>query len=115
LSPTADNRGALAPTQEAVTTYRRLAEAEPAAYLPDLATGLWAFGWVRAAGGQELDSALRAAEEATAIYKSLAQDLPQAFAGLLRAASLTRADVLDGLGRTSEAEELRRQNRTDQE
>ena len=115
LSEVGDTRGALAPTEEAVTIRRRLAEAEPAAYLPALAMGLWAFGWVRAAGGQELDAALCAAEEATAIYESLAHDLPQAFAGLLRTASLTRADVLDGLGRTNEAEELRRQLRTDQE
>ena len=34
LSEVGDKRAALQPTKEAVTVYRRLAEAEPAAYLP---------------------------------------------------------------------------------
>ncbi len=70
---------------------------------------LWAFGFVRAAGLHGLDDALAAAEEAVAIYRSLTEALPQAFAGYLRATISTQADVLHGLGRSGEANELRRQ------
>jgi len=107
LSEVGDKRAALAPTQEAVTIRRRLAEAEPAAYLPDLAMSLWGYAWVRAAGQLQLDDALTAVEEAATIYRSLAGTLPHAFTGYLRAAISTHADVLDGLGRSDEAEELR--------
>lgn len=108
LSEVGDKRAALAPTEEAVTIRRRLAEAEPAAYLPDLATALWGFAWVRAAGQLDLGDAVAAIEEATAIYRSLAQTLPLAFTGYVRATMSTHAEVLEGLGRSGEAEELRR-------
>jgi len=108
LSAVGDKRAALAPTEEAVTIRRRLAEAEPAAYLPALAMALWGFAWVRAADQLDLDDALTAIQEATAIYRSLAETLPDAFTGYLRATVSTHADVLDGLGRPDEAEQLRR-------
>ncbi|MDQ3988331.1 MAG: hypothetical protein M3291_03870, partial [Actinomycetota bacterium] len=64
LSDLGQREAALAPTEEAVAIRRWLAEANPAAYLPALARGLWGFAWVRAAGGLELPEALAAAEEA---------------------------------------------------
>lgn len=91
---------------DAATAYRRLAETEPTAYLPALAMSLWGYAWVRTAGQLQLDDALAAVEEAAAIYRSLADTLPHAFTGYLRATISTHADVLDGLGRSDEAEEL---------
>ncbi|PZS22982.1 MAG: hypothetical protein DLM61_24855, partial [Pseudonocardiales bacterium] len=44
LSDVGDKRGALAPTQQAVDTYRRLAQVQPAAYLPPLADALNSLG-----------------------------------------------------------------------
>jgi hypothetical protein len=103
-----DKRAALEPTREAVATYRRLAEAEPAAYLPALAMALWGYAWVRVGEAAELPTALPAAQEAVTIYEQLCGVLPEAFAGHLRAATATQADVLDGLGRHTEATELRK-------
>ena len=100
---------ALAPTEEATGIRRRLAEANPAAYLPDLARGLWGFAWVRAAGGLELPEALVAVQEAIALYQRLVEQIPDAFGRDLLSARYTLADVLDGLGRHDETAELRRQ------
>ncbi|MGH3566336.1 MAG: hypothetical protein ACRDRH_09940 [Pseudonocardia sp.] len=69
---------------------------------------LWGYTWVRAAGKLELDDALAAVEEAAAIYRPLADTLPHAFTGYIRATVSTHANVLDGLGRSDEAEKLRR-------
>lgn len=108
MSGVGDKHTALAPIEETVAIRRRLAETEPAAYLPDLAMALWGFAWVRAAGQLELTEALAVIEEATAIYRSLTETLPDAFTGHLRAAVALNADILDGLGRPDEAEGLRR-------
>jgi hypothetical protein len=92
-----------------VTIRRALAEAEPAAYLPALAMALWGFAWVRTGDAAELSEALAAAREAIRIYEALVEELPDAFSSRLRSVRHTLADVLDGLGRTDEAAELRRQ------
>lgn len=99
---------ALAPAEEAVTMYRGLAEAAPAVYLPHLARSLWAIGWISVALAAELDRGLEAAVEACSIYSPLADREPAAFAGFLVAATRTRADLVDLLGRRAEADELRR-------
>ncbi|MGH4015162.1 MAG: hypothetical protein ACRDSL_14820 [Pseudonocardiaceae bacterium] len=75
----------------------------PAAFEPDLARGLWAFAWVRAAGPMELPEALNAAEESVAIYERLVEQLPQTFTNDLRGALASLADVFDALGRSDEA------------
>ncbi|SCG39625.1 hypothetical protein GA0070623_0570 [Micromonospora rifamycinica] len=100
---------ALVPSEEAVSIRRRLAEANPAAYLPDLAMSLWAYGWVCVNVKANFVEALEATTEAITIYGPLAEQLPAVFAERLFAAYRTLADVLDGLGRTDEAAELRRQ------
>jgi hypothetical protein len=46
LSELGRRKEALAPAEEATGIYRRLAEANPGAYLPDLAMSLWAYAWV---------------------------------------------------------------------
>ncbi|WFE64257.1 hypothetical protein [Micromonospora sp. WMMD714] len=56
-----------------------------------------------------LAEALEATTEAITIYARLTEQLPAVFAERLFAAYQTLADVLDGLGRTDEAAELRRQ------
>ncbi|MGH3943309.1 MAG: hypothetical protein ACRDTG_32730 [Pseudonocardiaceae bacterium] len=94
-------------TTEAVEVYRRLAGANPAAFEPDLAGGLWSFAWVRAAGQVELPEALDTADESVAIYARLVERLPQAFTGDLRGALVTLADVFKALGRHDEEAQVR--------
>ena len=78
-------------------TYRRLAEAEPAAYLPDLAMCLWAEAWVCNVLDIELRQALTAATESIGIYERLVKQLPQAFDRQLGAARQTRMELFDRL------------------
>ncbi|MGH3936673.1 MAG: tetratricopeptide repeat protein [Pseudonocardiaceae bacterium] len=108
LSEVGDKGGALAATRKTVDTLRSLAGAEPAAYLPNLATSLWAIACVGADGDDDLADALAAVDEAIVIFQTLAVQLPDVFVGHLRAASASRAVVLDGLGRHEEADRLRR-------
>ena len=100
---------ALAPTEEATAIRRRLAEANPAAYLPDLARSLWTYAWVCVNVDNNLSAALDAITEAISLYKPLTARLPQRFAGELFSAYRTLTDVLAGLGRTDEANDLRQQ------
>jgi len=99
---------ALEATTEAVEVYRRLAAANPAAFEPYLARALWGFARVRAAGQVELPQAFAAAEESIVIHLRLGQRLPPAFLADLRGVLATLADVLDGLGRGSDADNVRR-------
>jgi tetratricopeptide (TPR) repeat protein len=69
---------ALAPAEEAASTYRRLAEANPDAYLPELAMSLNSLGG-RLAGLGQREQALARIEEATGIYRRLAEADPAAW------------------------------------
>jgi tetratricopeptide (TPR) repeat protein len=100
---------ALAPAEEATGIYRRLAEANPDAYLPDLANSLWAYGLVCVNVKANYAQALEAVTEAINIYEPLVRHLPQVFVGPMYSACRTLTDVLDGLGRAEEATELRQQ------
>jgi len=100
---------ALGRAGEAVTIRRRLAAENPAAYLPDLAGALRAYAWVCVNVTDNLPEAWDAVTEAIGVYEALAERLPQLFAVHLFAAYRTLADVLAGLGRTSQADDLRRQ------
>ncbi|MBM7086915.1 tetratricopeptide repeat protein [Micromonospora sp. MMS20-R2-29] len=100
---------ALAPIEEATAIHRRLAEDNPAAYLPDLAMLLWAYGLVCVNTQANLAEALEAITEAVNLYERLTEQLPAVFVERLFVAYYTLADVLDLLGRTDEAAELRRQ------
>ena len=108
LSEVGDRQAALGPAREAVAIYRRLAEAEPGAYLPNLAMSLWAFAAIRIAAVVELDQAVVDARTAVEIFASLAQQLPDAYAGYLRDAQAVLADGLDAVGERGEANEIRR-------
>jgi hypothetical protein len=96
-----------------------LAEAEPAGYLPDLASALNNLGIRLSQVGDKrgalapteeasASTGLVAIKEATAIYRSLVEALPAAFTSYLRFALSVQAEVLDGLGRAEEADELPR-------
>jgi tetratricopeptide (TPR) repeat protein len=69
---------ALASTEEAVALYRELAEASPAAYLPDLAMALNNLGAQLSEVGRR-DEALASTEEAVALYRELAEASPAAY------------------------------------
>ncbi len=69
---------ALAPTTEAVTIRRQLAQDSPATYLPDLAMSLNNLG-VRLSGAGRREEALAATAEAVTIRRQLAQDSPATY------------------------------------
>jgi hypothetical protein len=71
LSEVGDNRAALDPAREAVDIRRRLADAEPAAYLPDLAFSLNNLGVSLGEVGDKR-AALDPAREAVDIRRRLA-------------------------------------------
>ena len=60
-----------------------MADAEPTAYLPDLAASLLTTAQIRNDHGIEVGAALKAVDEAIAIYQKLAEHLPDAFNGYL--------------------------------
>jgi tetratricopeptide (TPR) repeat protein len=98
---------ALEATTETVEICRRAANTNPAASEPNLARGLWMFALARAAAQVELSQALTAANESVTIYEHLAQRQPEAFASALQGALATLGDVLNGLGRSNEATDIR--------
>jgi tetratricopeptide (TPR) repeat protein len=100
---------ACAAMEEAVRTCRRVATANPVAFEPQLARTLWAFAWVQAAGRLNTTGALTSVEESVEIYQRLANRSPDAFADDVRAVHRTMAVILDELGRTDEASQIRRQ------
>jgi uncharacterized membrane-anchored protein len=107
LAKVGRHRGALLATTEAVQIRRQLAQADPDTFQPDLARGLWTFAHVRATSEVELPEALSAAEECVATYEMLARRQPHLFTGHLHRARSTLADVLDRLGRSRAAAQLR--------
>nr|WP_221382465.1 tetratricopeptide repeat protein [Actinoplanes polyasparticus] len=109
LSEMGRREQALATAEEAVTIRRRLAEAHPDAHLPHLAMSLWAYGWVCVNVPANYAEALKSITEAISLYEPLGRRLPEMFSGQLFSACRTLADVLDGLGRTEEATNLRQQ------
>ncbi|MEJ5240854.1 MAG: hypothetical protein WHS87_06630, partial [Anaerolineales bacterium] len=70
--------------QEAVDLYRPLAQANPQAFLPDLATSLGAYGSILLAL-ERLTEAAESFAEGARLLLPFARALPQAFSGLLRA------------------------------
>src|SRR5262249_28007485 len=78
LSDLGRREEALAASQEAVDIYRRLAQARPDAFLPDLAMSLNNLG-IRLSNLGRREGALAANQEAVDIYRRLAQTRPDAF------------------------------------
>ncbi|WP_308103923.1 tetratricopeptide repeat protein [Actinocorallia sp. API 0066] len=78
LSEAGDGDAALEAAREALQIRRALAEADPA-HLPGLAMVLAVNAGVRDTYGRDLENALRFADEATAIFGRLAEDLPDVF------------------------------------
>ncbi len=93
---------ALEATQEAVEHYRRLAEAHPEAFLPDLAGSLNNLGRDLAALGRR-EEALEATQEAVALYRELAQAHPEAFLPDLATSLNNLGDCLAEMQRFQEA------------
>jgi tetratricopeptide (TPR) repeat protein len=78
LSEVGRREDALAPAEEAAGIRRRLAEANPAAYLPALASALNNLG-IRLSEVGRREDALAPAEEAAGIYRRLAEANPAAY------------------------------------
>lgn len=86
LSQNGRHAEGLAPTEEALTTFRRLAAADPGTHLARLALALYGFAQVRASGGIELPQARAAYHEAFRIWRGLAESDPGAPMGHLASA-----------------------------
>ena len=99
----------LAAIEEATAIRRRLAAGNPDAYEPALATSLSARARTAVRGTEDLPLALESVTEAVEIFARLAEQMPAAYGGRLRAARGTLAEVLESMGHAREAAELRRQ------
>ena len=102
LSALGRREEALRQAEEAVRIRRRLAEARPDAFLPDLATSLNNLANMLSDLGWR-EEALRQAEEAVRIYSQLAEARPDAFLPGLAMSLNTLANRLSVLGRREEA------------
>lgn len=94
---------ALTATEQAVEIYRRLAAARPDAFEPDLATSLWAVGWVVANtidGCPEpvIRHGLKSTGKAVDLFEEWAARHPQVFAGALESARATLDELREALG-----------------
>ncbi len=98
---------ALAASKEAVGIYRGLAEIDPERYRPGVGAALWAYAWVCVTLRANLPGALQSVNEAISIFTGLAERTPEVFTEPLFRAYRTLADVLDGLGHTDQAAEIR--------
>jgi len=102
LSALGRREAALEATKEAVALYRQLAQAQPQAFLPDLAASLTNLGAMLSELGRR-EEALQATEEAVALYRQLAQAQPQAFLPDLAMSLNNLGKMLSDLGRREEA------------
>ena len=93
---------ALAATKEAVEIYRKLAEKNPEAFLPDLATSLNNLGLILRELGRR-EEALAATKEAVEIRRKLAEKNPEAFLPNLAGSLNNLGAMLRELGRREEA------------
>lgn len=99
---------ALTTIDEAVALRRHLAATTPDVFLPGLAQSLSAAAWLRTRENQDLDRALEEAGEAVEILRRFTAQLPAVFTSDLHRALAVQADALDRLGRSEEADQIRR-------
>ncbi len=104
LSALGRREDALKAVQEALDIYRKLAETNPQAFLPDLAMSLNNLGTMLSDLGRRED-ALKAAQEAGDIYRKLAETNPQAFLPDLAMSLGAYGKVLRTLERHAESAE----------
>ena len=93
---------ALAPTEEAATLYRALAQANPAAHTPNFALSLNNLGALLSAPGRRED-ALAPTEEAVTLYRALATANPAAYTPDLAGSLNNLGLLLSALGRREDA------------
>ena len=102
LSDVGERKVALVAAREAVELYRGLAEASPAAYIPDLALSLNNLANILSAVG-ERNEALVAAREAVRLRRALAEASPQAYTPNLALSLTNLANILSEVGERNEA------------
>jgi len=102
LSDIGRHEEALVAAQEAADIYRKLAEKNPQAFLPNLAASLNNLGKSLSDLGRR-EEALEAAKEAADIYRTLAEKNPQAFLPNLTASLNNLGAIFSYLGRREEA------------
>ena len=99
---------ALTTAQEATNLYRTLADHNPAAYTPNLATSLNNLANRLADNGRQRE-ALKTAQEAVTIRRNLAEHNPAAHTLNLTKSLNTYADILERSGNTKEAARIRQE------
>ena len=97
---------ALASAEEALGSYRALAEDNPAAHTPNLASSLNNYAIRLAAVGRG-EEALASAKEALELRRALAEDNPAAYIPELAASLNNYAIGLAEVGRQEEADAIR--------
>ncbi len=102
LSALGRREEALSPAQEAVRIHRKLSEANPDAFLPNLAMSLNNLAAFLSALGRR-EEALSPAQEAADIYRKLSEANPDAFLPNLAGSLNNLANRLSELGRREEA------------
>ena len=102
LTNAGQHEAALAAAEEATSIYRRLAKANPAAYLPNLAGSLSDLGMILSRLGRR-GGALAPAEEAVTIRRQLAQTDPATYLPNLATALNNLSNRLSELGRGGDA------------
>ncbi|MFF3400428.1 tetratricopeptide repeat protein [Streptomyces sp. NPDC002659] len=105
LTETGRRPDALTAIEQSLEIRRRLAQDSPAAHEPDLARSLTVLA-VLLARGNDLSRALSATGEAVELLRSHVATMPLVVPSLHAVLGL-QAEVLDGLGRQREAQELR--------
>ena len=105
LAEVGQRQAALQPAQEAVTIRRALAEANPDAYLPDLAMSLNNLA-IRLAEVGQRQAALQPAQEAVTIRRALAEANPDAYLPDLAMSLNNLANRLAEVGKSREALEV---------
>ena len=99
---------ALTATKESVQIYQRLTATNPAIHESSLARSLWTFARVHARGQVDLTEGLAAVDASIRIYQTLVTRQPGRFVDDLDDVQQTRADLLDRLGRSEDATQVRR-------
>ncbi|HMR50535.1 MAG TPA: tetratricopeptide repeat protein [Arachnia sp.] len=102
LAEVGQRNEALEPAREAVNLYRDLAEANPAAYIPDLAMSLNTYA-IRLAEVGQRNEALHPTQEAVNLYRDLAKTNQAAYTPDLAASLNNYANILAEVGQRNEA------------
>ena len=101
MSEAGDRQGALSPARRAAEIYEKLAQDNPAAYLPDLAMSLGTLGDVLKAA-DDSPRAISAYTDALTDFRTCLESAPERFAPYIAMITERLSDALADAGRAEE-------------